>query len=403
MYDVIVCGAGPAGATAAKYLAEEGVRTLLLEAAHFPRDKPCGGGLCPHIKTFPHVMDNAPRIVESECKRGLLISPNLKWTSTFATNNIVFYNTRRLVFDEFLARSAVASGAELREGETVQTIQIEEDRAVVITRNQRFVARAVIGASGAVDPVAQYIAHQQRLPEYHTVRSGLVLMEELEVGDQFIRQRYGNEHEAIVHLAGAPDGGYGWLFPKRDVVNIGYGGFQTIMKKRGPRKRFRHYFHWVREQGYLPPTAESNQSRGCLIPLGGPAKRTFTDRALIVGDAAGFVAPLTGEGIYYAMDSGRIAAKVLALGVKNNTFHAAFLQRYENDCLSRWGYHLQTQARFSGLLGRCPNLLTKMVAKDPVLLGMISEILQGVSGTPSRKRRIITRFLRDVLVFGLRN
>ena len=112
--DFIVCGAGPGGSTASQYLAEKGHSVLLLDKDDFPRDKACGGGLCPHILEFDHVKENLDQFLESVCYRGMIFSPSLKHSIDHRSKTPLFYNIRRKVFDHELVKFAQESGAELK-------------------------------------------------------------------------------------------------------------------------------------------------------------------------------------------------------------------------------------------------------------------------------------------------
>ena len=111
-FDVVVEGAGPAGATAAYYLALQGKKVALVDRAKFPRDKACGGGLCVHIEEFDHIVSNWDDFLESKCLRGIVYGPDFTPVD-YVSEKPFFYNIRRLKFDNTLVQYAVEKGATL--------------------------------------------------------------------------------------------------------------------------------------------------------------------------------------------------------------------------------------------------------------------------------------------------
>ena len=111
-FDVVVEGAGPAGATAAYYLAKQGRSVALVDRAKFPREKACGGGLCVHIEEFDHIVDNWDDFLESKCTRGIVYGPG-GLAVDYTQETPFFYNIRRYTFDNKLVEYAVEAGATL--------------------------------------------------------------------------------------------------------------------------------------------------------------------------------------------------------------------------------------------------------------------------------------------------
>jgi flavin-dependent dehydrogenase len=121
-YDVLIEGAGPAGATAAYYLAMQGKKVALVDRAKFPREKACGGGLCVHIEEFEHIISNWDDFLESKCLRGIVYGPDFTPVD-YVSEKPFFYNIRRLKFDNTLVEYAVEKGATLIEGIAVKKFE----------------------------------------------------------------------------------------------------------------------------------------------------------------------------------------------------------------------------------------------------------------------------------------
>ena len=135
MYDVVISGAGPAGSTAAYYLARQGHRVALVDRHRFPRDKPCGGGLCIHITDFDHVTENWDRFLEATCKRGMVFGSDLDVVVDYPRDEPFFYNIRRKDFDHELVKFATDAGAELIEGNKTSKFEVTDEGVTVTLRD----------------------------------------------------------------------------------------------------------------------------------------------------------------------------------------------------------------------------------------------------------------------------
>jgi geranylgeranyl reductase family protein len=284
-YDVIVVGAGPAGSTTAYRLARAGARVCLLDRARFPRDKPCGGGLTLRaVRELPFSVD--PVVEDRVDTLELGLRYTRRWSGRAQEPLILMTQRRRL--DAFLADRAAAAGAEFRDG--VKVSGVEPSGAVTIG-SERLEADVVVAADGANGATARSLG----LPAHeHAVAL------EGNVGYAHVsRERFGGR--AVVELGAIP-GGYAWVFPKGDHVNVGVGGWQS----EGPRLRGR-----LRElcAAFEIEEAEVRDLRGHRLPMRGSTRKPVEGRVLLVGDAAGLIDPLSGDGMYEAFVSGRLAAE----------------------------------------------------------------------------------------------
>jgi geranylgeranyl reductase family protein len=284
-YDVIVVGAGPAGSTTAYRLARAGARVCILDRARFPRDKPCGGGLTLRaVRELPFSVE--PVVEDRVDTLELGFRYARRWSRRAPEPLILMTQRRRL--DAFLAEQAAAAGAEFRDGIKVTAV----DRGGAVTAaGERLDADVVVGADGANGITARSLS----LPAHE---HGVAL--EGNVGYAHVsRQRFGGR--AVVELGAVP-GGYAWVFPKGDHVNVGVGGWES----EGPRLRDR-----LRElcAAFEIDEADVRELRGHRLPMRGASRRPVNGRVLLVGDAAGLVDPLSGDGMFEAFISGRLAAE----------------------------------------------------------------------------------------------
>lgn len=291
-YDVIVVGAGPAGSTTARECALRGMRVLMLDRAEFPRDKPCGGGV--NVRTARLLPFELGGVVERTIHE-LQVSVRAGKSYVRRSDQPLTYMTQRRRLDAYLAEQAVHSGVTFRERTPVREVDLEAGSVTIRAGTERFRGRALVGADGANGKTA-------RLAGIPVERSlGIALEGNVDLAsagaDQW-RERFAVD-------VGSSPGGYGWLFPKGDHVNIGVGGSWPV----GPSLRER-LFRLTRFYGFSPDALWG--LNGHPLPVYRRGSVVQSGNVALVGDAAGFVDPLTGEGIFSAVKSGQIAARHLA-------------------------------------------------------------------------------------------
>lgn len=288
-FDAIVVGAGPAGSTTALRLARAGARVLLADRARFPRDKPCGGGLTIRaVRELPVAVDP---VVEDVVDRMEL---RLRYASSFVRGGrrpLVLMTQRRRL-DHFLAEQAAAAGADFRDGVRVREVELDEAGGTVVLDGTRARAPVVVGADGANGLTARAAG----------IETGYVYGVAYEGNVSYAGAEEGRFRGRAVLELGVVPGGYGWVFPKGDHANVGVGGWES----EGPRLR-EHLSRLCREHAI--DEARVEQLRGHRLPLRRPGAHPVRGRALLVGDAAGLVDPLTGDGMYEAFISSRLAAR----------------------------------------------------------------------------------------------
>jgi geranylgeranyl reductase family protein len=290
LFDAIVVGAGPAGSVTAYRLANEGAAVLLVDRARFPRDKPCGGGLTLRaVRQLPLPVDP---VVEHVVDRMVF---RLAYGSSYERASVhpLILMTQRRRLDAYLAEQAAEAGADFRDGTRVTAVgACGAGGYEVKVGRERLRARVLIGADGANGVTARQLELGQN-PTFGVALEGNLSYEK--IGDA----RYARK--AVLELGTIP-GGYGWVFPKGDHANFGVGGWE----REGPTLR-EHLRTLCRVHRV---SAEALQGlRGYRLPLRRPEARLARGRALLVGDAGGLVDPLSGDGMYEAFVSARLAAE----------------------------------------------------------------------------------------------
>jgi geranylgeranyl reductase family protein len=349
---VIVVGAGPAGATAARTLAGRGIAVRLLDRATFPRNKPCGGGISVRVLTrFPFLQRELTRIGTHAVSRLYLDGPDGD-AAVIESDGPAALMIRRVEFDALLVSLAQQAGAELVTGADIVQARQDDDGVTLDARDgRRFRAPMVIAADGVHSVVARRLGIN---PGWSASAVALDMMEETprstlrDVDPSALWVSYGFDPAGLrpVKEKSAAEG-YAYIFPKRDHVNIGIGYVLSHYRAavdRAPYELQRGFVAALRDRGIVVGDSVRNNFTPFLIPVGGPLRHPARGRVLLAGDAGGFVNGFTAEGIYYAMVTGDLAATAVAGGGEVTGLAA----RYRRAC----DYEIGAELRDSVLIQR---------------------------------------------------
>ncbi|XCB29515.1 geranylgeranyl reductase family protein [Arcanobacterium hippocoleae] len=394
--DVVIVGAGPGGSAAAHYLARYGIDVLVLEKATFPRDKICGDGL-------------TPRAVSELIRMGIQIPQSEGWVRNYgvrayggghkievpwpdiASQPNYGSASARVKLDQKLIQHAVRSGAKLAEGITV-TGALQDERTGRIVgvkarqtkdgaKGSEFTvkARYTIDAGGVSARLATSVGREKNLhrPMGVAVRT-------------YFESPLANTDMMESHLelwSGTPGEsellpGYGWLFAVGDgLVNVGLGSLSSTAKPSGIdyRSVFKTWIANVPEEWGLNPETQRGPLRSAALPMAFNRKPHYRDGLALVGDAGGMVSPFNGEGIAYALASGRILADFIIQALNRRTMAQAeqAMLQYPQELRAELGGYYTLGRIFAALIERpeIMHICVKYGLPRPVLMKLVMKLL----------------------------
>jgi geranylgeranyl reductase family protein len=359
--DVIIAGAGPAGSVAAFELSSKGYRVLVLEKTVFPRYKVCGAGIT--HKTLAEIPYDLFPVIEQQI-RIVRFSNHCTDSFTRTSENPLIYCTMRDRLDPYMIGKAVSAGAKVMYGNPVTGIQQEKDYIDVFTPQGNFRCRVLIGADGASGVVARFSGLRTK------ITLGLAWEAEIRIDPEALSLY----SETVMLDWGTFPGGYGWMFPKSDHISVGVGGPARLSKQMMP------YYHKFLEMfiASIPEHISKEYSTLSLRSWPIPVKRGpgpfHSRRTMVTGDAAGLTDPMTGEGIFYAVRSGKLAA-ASAIAFLDGT--SGSLARYSDTINNEIVAELLEAERIRNLFNTVPERIHKLVKTNDRVWRAFGKILRG--------------------------
>ncbi len=353
MFDCIIVGACPAGATAAYHLAKKGHSVMVLEAASFPRYKPCGGGVSPAVGQwfdfdFTPAIDNTIPKVKYTWKLGDPVTIE-RWDVDGV------WMVRRETFDSFLMERAQEAGAELKDKTKVTGIQLTGDAWQVLTKDGSYTGSYLIAADGVSGSMANWLGLKQPKPSLGaTLEVKAALTEAARSTASFDFGSFKN--------------GYIWNFPKSDGYSISGAFFRGKGKPQELKKQLHNY------ASKLGIDLSNSEYREHFISLWTENLTLHSKRAVLVGEGAAVADPLTGEGIRPAIFTGVKAAKAIGAALAGQE---DALEGYTEAIATEWGKDMALAQKLAGLFFQFSGIAYKVAVKKPAAAQIMSKILCG--------------------------
>ena len=356
LYDVIIIGAGPAGCISAWHLAKAGLNVLILEKFKLPRVKPCAGGLT--LKARQSIPFDVSPLTSVEATGGILT-----WHGKQALKVDLDKPLASLVnrdeFDYFLLRQALKAGARVEEEARMLSFSQDDEKVTVETAQSSYQARFLVGADGVYSQTAKIL---DLLPDREMAYA---VEAELQVPPSVLESLKG--YVTFDFCTGK--NGYGWIFPKKDHLSVG-----LFHSNSDSSSALRHdLFAFISTQSALR-SYKVLSMRGHHEPMGGIPADLQKGRCLLVGDAANLADAWMGEGLYYAIRSGQLAAESIIQAIRSSTFDLAEYSAKVNAEIVSQLYHARRIAR---VLYRMPGLANFLIARSQVLIDLTFGVIRG--------------------------
>jgi geranylgeranyl reductase family protein len=380
IYDAVIVGAGPSGSTTAHYLAKEGFNVLLLDKFNFPRDKTCGDGLTPRalqILDDMGILDTVNQ-VGYRIDKLELISPRGHSAVAHLPKNGQMCNymliVPRVTLDNIILERALTSGASFQSSVRVTGIE-QEKHNVLVKGEQRakaitFRARMVIYATGANTKLLLNTGLLKKVPQM--VLAARAYYDGITSNIDTVQARLDN----------VPLPGYGWVFPLSDTsANVGIGMFRAGLAARWMPKTAHSAFDTFIQspplKKLLAGARQASPIKGFPIRVDFARSPTFGERTMIIGEAAGLVNPITGEGIDYGMESGKMAAEHLSQMFASGDFSVKQLAAFDKLLRQRYQrlFVLCDRLRLLYLNAFFANQVVRAVARSEELMNLFMDIV----------------------------
>ncbi len=404
-WDAIVVGLGPAGSTAAMYLAKAGKKVLVVDKAPFPRDKVCGdaqGRKAARIMKELGIYEDYEKLEGQKIYGITLSSPNgtqVELDVESRNNPAPGHCHKRMIFDNFLFQNAKKMAKNFKIMEVGDLIVEDGFIKGIIGKNEKGEkveerANVVLAADGALSVVANKFGVGKNPTDHFIVALRA-----------YYRNIKGLSDRIEIHMVKSLIPGYFWIFPlPNNEANVGLGMIVEDMQKK----------HINLKEALLKEIKENplfahrfkdaqlvDEIRAWNLPIASHHRKCYGNGWLLLGDAASLIDPLSGEGVGNAMISGRIAAEVAIEAMRKNDFSEKFLKKYDKDLWDTIGKEIKANYRLQKLGKRFPSLIDKLIVratKDENFRKQIENLLPYTGG---REEIGSVGFLEDLKKHGL--
>lgn len=354
IYDVIVAGMGPAGSTASYYLSKAGLKVLALEKEKLPRYKPCGGGLT--TKTVEALDFSVSELFLDTIHGGIFTFKDK--TLKLMCDLPYAYTVNRRDFDYFLAGKSKEAGTKIIDGARMAKVGKKDSHITAETANGTYEGKYLLGADGVNSVTASFL--------YPSIKRKILAALESDVKVPAGRIEAMNGLFQIDF--GSIPLGYSWIFPKKNYCSIGSAGMGKSAKK------IKEYYKQFIDAQKILKDIEIEKTYGCALPM--PYSQNVKlakDRVFLLGDAGCLVNPFTGEGIYFAVESGKAAAGALINHWNNPKAESI----YDKAVKEKFYYEFKWAYRLMRLVNAFPNLSYQIICDHKQVMYVYFDLLRG--------------------------
>jgi len=397
---LIVIGGGPAGATCARRAALNGLDVVLVEKQYHPRPKPCGGALGP--KAIDVLDFDYSHLIQREYHAAKIFRPSGK-CSILTRDNLKGHLIRRDEFDSFLIDKAREAGAEIVQGDEIVAIEQLRKGVRALGIGDSYKAHLLVGADGVngVSMKQLDIRHRWGVEDV-----AVCITAEVQVDPSEIERTMAVDAESTQFFLdlyyGLVEWGYGWCFPKRESLNIGIGC--RLDKAKGLRDKWVQFLSKISiEKGIKIDAIEHSSAR---VPMCGTPSRLIGRRSMLIGDAAGLVSTVSGEGISFALESGILAAEVATKAVRDES--PVYIAEYDRRLKSTLLEELKDLRTLAGIMYKSESnleMLCDIIDDDAIMREYLSDIFARITPYSKLKykiaKRLITKHPRKAIKLGI--
>ena len=292
-YEVVIVGGGPSGSSLAYLLKKRGVSCCIIDKSQFPREKLCGGLLTEKTVSLLADVYGEIQFPYENISSSVSLFYEGKKLSTVSTGS-KFYLVKRYDFDYHLIQCYERIGGKVFLGKVIKEIN-KSARQIILKNGETISYKILVGADGANSLVRKNIT-----PKY---RANAICVESVNNSQKM--------NDDICVYFDNRKSGYGWCFPKKGYYSVGIGG--NIESFRNIKRTF------VKFSDEIGKPVNEKEIKGALIPFGKYVKKPYNSDTILVGDAAGLVDPITGEGLFFAFLSARMASEAIVERLTNGT------------------------------------------------------------------------------------
>ncbi|MFX0010688.1 MAG: NAD(P)/FAD-dependent oxidoreductase [Candidatus Hermodarchaeota archaeon] len=364
IYDVCIIGAGPAGSTCGYYLAKKGFKPLILEKKEFPRDKICGDAFTQRCYIHLERMGIMQKLIDQNKGHwtavGGLVSPSgitYIGDSHAETGSHLVIAVKRKIIDEMLINAAIKAGSELVEKYSVKEVIFDNNEGHWTIKSKQelkdYHAKILVVADGSSSRIAHSLGFIEEPPQAICSRA-------------YIKAgTYNFEYDGLTIFPPKLVPGYCAIMKEADDDVI-FCCYVIPFGEAKTENLYNLHHEFIKNDPlvskFIGPNAELEQMKAAPIRFGG-IDQSYDDHLLIVGDAAGMIDPLTGEGLQYAMDAAEIAADTISEAFQNNDFTKNFFKRYHKRWMKSFGKDFKWSTR-----------MARFCAKHPIFLDAFASV-----------------------------